>query len=163
MATAQLIRRNLMKKLIILALILLGGTAVNAEKVYKWVDKDGQIHYSNQKPPGEDVETVKIKKAPKVVTKENTEDAEEAQADPETAEEPVDPKAEKEAKEQMAKADAINRKKQCDAARKNLNALNTSTRVATVDEATGARTLMTDEQRVKAFQQANKAIKDFCN
>ena len=149
-----------MNKLFILALIVCGVSAVNAEKVYKWVDEDGQIHYSSQKPDDPNAETVKLRKAPKVVAKKEVE--EEVKAETE-AEEPVDPKAEKEAKKQMAKADAANRKKQCAAARKNLNALNTSTRVATVDEKTGARSMMSDEQRVKAFQQANKAIKEFCN
>lgn len=151
-----------MKKMLIIALVFAGFSVVNAEKVYKWVDENGQIHYSNQKPDTENVETVKLKKAPKIVKKE-TEETNTEVANVTAAEEPVDPEAEKEAKKQMAKADAANRKKQCDAARKNLNALNTSTRVAQVDEATGTRTIMTDEQRVKAFQQANKAIKDFCN
>ncbi|WP_179952234.1 DUF4124 domain-containing protein [Marinicella rhabdoformis] len=149
-----------MKKLFVFALFLTVFCTANAGKVYKWVDENGQIHYSSNKPDDQNVKTVKIRKAPKVVAKKAAE--EDVEVTPE-AEEPVDPEAEKEAKAQMAKVDAANRKKQCETARKNLNALNSSTRVAQVDEETGARTMMTDAQRIKAFQQANKAVRDNCN
>lgn len=149
-----------MTKLFVFALFLTVICTADAGKVYKWVDENGQIHYSSTKPSDENAQTVKIRKAPKVVAKKEMEEEPE---EPAEAEEPVDPEAEKAAKNQMAKADAANRKKQCEAARKNLNALNSSTRVATVDEKTGARIMMTDAQRIKAFQQANKAVKDNCN
>ncbi len=144
----------------LLGLIALSGLAF-AGKVYKWVDENGQTHYSSQKPPGQTAETVKIRKSPKVTQK--VEPEKEAHQSDAPTKEPSDPKAEKEAREQMAKADAANRKKQCETARKNLAALNRSTRIARVDEETGQRTVMTDDERIKAFQQANQAIKENCN
>ena len=33
-------------------------------RVYKWVDGDGQVHYSSKKPPGAEAETVKLKRKP---------------------------------------------------------------------------------------------------
>lgn len=154
--------RNPMNKLLTLTLLMSIGSVVNAAKVYKWVDENGQIHYSSNKPVNQEAETVKLKKGPKIVPKKEVETEAVPGKQGEEIEEPVDPKAEKEAKKQMAKADAANRQKQCDAARKNLAALNASTRVATIDPDTGVRTYMTDDQRVKGFQQANKAIRDNC-
>ena len=40
----------------------LAGTA--AAQVYKWTDKDGKVHYSNQKPPEPEVETKTLKLDP---------------------------------------------------------------------------------------------------
>lgn len=143
-------------------MLLLATFMVSAGKIYKWVDENGQVHYSSQKPVGqEEVETVKVRKGPKIQPK--AEPAEEAAAPAEPAEGEVDPEVAKEAAKQKAKVDAELKQKQCAAARKNLAALNASTRVMQVDEATGERSMMTDDQRAKAFAQANQAIKDNCN
>ena len=40
----------------------LAGTA--AAQVYKWTDKDGKVHYSNQKPPEPEVEAKTLKLDP---------------------------------------------------------------------------------------------------
>ena len=35
----------------VLSVFLLQATAVEAQKLYRWVDKDGKVHYSDQIPP----------------------------------------------------------------------------------------------------------------
>ena len=94
-------------------LLMLCMTPAMAEKIYKWVDENGQIHYSSQKPVGQDAETVKVKKAPKVApAKNNEEDENNADANAaadETAEE--DPEADAAARAALAKADAVNNQK----------------------------------------------------
>lgn len=153
-----------MLKPIALFSLLVFATALQAEKIYKWVDENGQIHYSSKKPPGQEVETVKVRKGPKVAP------APEAQT-PVDPNEPVDPnadpqadaEAEAEARAQLAQADAVNRQRLCDQARQNLAALNASVRVQRIDEQTGETVRMTDEQRVSAMQRANQAIREYCN
>lgn len=36
---------------VILSALLLGATSAEAQKLYRWVDKDGKVHYSDQIPP----------------------------------------------------------------------------------------------------------------
>lgn len=148
-----------MNKMITLLVLMVVLGSAQAGKVYKWVDENGQVHYSSQKPPGQDAETVKIRKGPKVQPPAEEASTETTEA---TDEEAVDEDVAKEAAKQKAQADAALRKKQCEAARKNLAALNRSTRVVQVDEASGKRSVMTDDQRIKAFEMANQSIKDNC-
>jgi hypothetical protein len=151
---------KVMIKPIALLSLLIFASQLQAEKIYKWVDENGQIHYSSKKPPGTEVETMKVSKGPKVTPPA----AEEAPVDPN---EPVDPEADAEAeaqaRAQLAQSDAVNRKRLCDQARNNLNALNTSVRVQRVDEKTGQTVRMTDEQRVTAMKNAQQAVKEYCN
>lgn len=35
-----------------------------AAQVYRWTDKDGKVHYSNQKPPDVEAKTVKVEAGP---------------------------------------------------------------------------------------------------
>jgi hypothetical protein len=141
--------------------LLVFASQLMAEKIYKWVDENGQIHYSSQKPPDQEVETVKVRKGPRVTPPPA---AEETPADPN---EPVDPEAdaeaEAEARAQLAQADAVNRQRLCDQARQNLAALNATVRVQRIDEKTGETVRMTDDQRVAAMQRANQAIREYCN
>lgn len=36
---------------LVLSTLLLGATSAEAQKLYRWVDKDGKVHYSDQIPP----------------------------------------------------------------------------------------------------------------
>ena len=154
-----------MLKPIALFSLLVFASQLQAAKIYKWVDENGQIHYSSQKPPGQEVETVKVRKGPKVAAPEA------AEADPVDPNEPVDPQAseetdaeaEAEARAQLARADAANRQRLCEQARQNLAALNNSVRVQRIDEKTGEAVRMTDDQRVSALARANQAIREYCN
>lgn len=147
-----------MKYFAIWAVLLAMAGGVQAEKIYKWVDEDGQIHYSSQKPPGQETETVKVSRGPKVTateTKDNEQDAKQAQAEQEAA-------ADAQAKAQLAKADAANMKRLCEQARKNLAALNATVRVRKVDEKTGETIRMDDNQRLEAMKNAQKGISEYC-
>ena len=45
-----------------LALILTLGTAANAQEIFRWVDKDGKVHYGDLLPPPADAKNVQTKK-----------------------------------------------------------------------------------------------------
>lgn len=46
----------------ILALSLLLATAANAQEIFRWVDKDGKVHYGDTLPPPAEVKTIQTKK-----------------------------------------------------------------------------------------------------
>ncbi len=158
-----------MFKSIAVAIILLISGQSWAEKIYKWVDENGQIHYSSQKPNDQQAETVKVKKGPKVTPKAEAEpaaaqatDAGQTDAEQTETEAAADAAAEEAARKQLAEADRINNRKQCDLARKNYAALNATVRVTRRD-ANGQVVRMTDDERVNALKTAQQAIKQYCN
>lgn len=147
-----------MKYFAILVLLLGMYINTNAGKIYKWVDENGQIHYSSQKPPGQETETVKVSKGPKVTATETTEtdnDENNAQAEQDAA-------ADAQARAQLAKADAASKKRLCEQARKNLASLNATVRVTKIDEKTGEAVRMNDDQRLEAMKSAQQNIKEYC-
>lgn len=151
------------RQLIILTAVLAFGT-VNAQKIYKWTDENGNVHYSSTKPANDNVETIKLK-PPKVRKKPKQADLKSAESKADEAkdkqEKQPSPKEERQANRQKAAVDAKEQQRECNMARKNLNALSSSTRVATTDE-NGARRMLTDQERVNAFEKANQAIKQNC-
>ena len=148
-----------------LTILLLFTSLAWAEKIYKWVDENGQIHYSSQKPPNQAVETVKVRKGPKVPPPAAA--APDAEAEVPTVAEQLaeqdaqDAADEAAAREQLAAADRVNRRKQCELARQNLAALNATVRV-TRKNAQGEVVRMTDEERVNALKNAQQAIRQYC-
>ena len=152
-----------MIKRCVLLLLMLCMTPAMAEKIYKWVDENGQIHYSSQKPVGQDAQTVTVKKAPKVAPAKNNEENEDSADANAAAEEAAedDPEADAAARAALAKADAVNNKKQCELARKNLAALSATVRV-TKRDANGELVRLTDDQRLAAMKKAQAAIKQYC-
>ncbi len=162
-----------MFKIIILMVVVLFSSQLAAEKIYKWVDEKGQIHYSSQKPVDQEAESIKLKKAPKVKPKAvlgpesqsgetgdvatdatSTETETEEEAEAEAA-------ARAEAVAKLAEADKINNKKQCDLARRNHAALNATVRVLRTNDK-GETVRMNDDERVSALQTAQQAIKQYC-
>lgn len=150
-----------MLRVTIFALLIIFSSQNSAAKIYKWVDENGQIHYSSQKPVDQKAETVNVRKGPKVTPKAATDSAEEDQAVAADDEE-IDEDAQAEAKKQLAASDAVNRKKQCDMARKNYAALNATVRVVRTNE-NGETVRMSDDERVTALATAQKAIDRYCN
>lgn len=156
-----------MYRILIMAMIVMISSQVSAEKIYKWVDEKGQIHYSSTKPVDQQVETVKVKKGPKIKPQ-----AQSTETDPGTdtmnnpegdaaADAEVDAAAEEAARKQLAAADIINNKKQCDLARSNLDALNATVKIARKNEQ-GELVRMTDDERVNAMKTAQQGIKQYC-
>ena len=143
-----------MKKTIVVLLILC-AMPLAAQKIYKWVDENGQVHYSSQKPPGQEAEKLNIRaNAPEPPAQPAEEEGE--QAPEEEAEVDEATKAE------LAKLDKANRQRSCQQARNNLASLQNSYRVAQVDPDTGETVRLSDNQRAAALKQARDNIKEFC-
>ncbi|MCX7544052.1 DUF4124 domain-containing protein [Marinicella gelatinilytica] len=149
-----------MKLSIIFLLCAFSVTAVTATKVYKWVDKDGNIHYSEKKPANQQADTLKIKAAKPAPTPEKSEPV--AKTDPVQDADSETSQQRAEAEKTLAAADKINQQKLCQQAKANRDALNASVRVARIDPETGEQVRMSDEERVNALQQAEQTIKEYC-
>ena len=149
-----------MRLSILLLLCVFSVTAVAATKVYKWVDKDGNIHYSEQKPPNQQADTLQIKENKPTPTPERAQEKPEEGSDESSDEAQAQQRAE--AEKTLAEADKVNRQKLCQQAKANRDALNASVRVSRIDPETGEQVRMNDEERVSALQKAEQAIKDYC-
>ncbi len=149
-----------MRLSILLLLCVFSVTAVAATKVYKWVDKDGNIHYSEQKPPNQQADTLQIKENKPTPAPERAQEKPEEGSDESSDDAQAQQRAE--AEKTLAEADKVNRQKLCQQAKANRDALNASVRVARIDPETGEQVRMNDEERVSALQKAEQAIKDYC-
>lgn len=127
-------------KAIVASAILAGLFALPAgadEWVYRWVDKDGVVQYTQQPPKGLPSEAIKVRKGYSMP-------AEDAQAAPTPAEQ-------EEAK----------RQEYCAGAKKNA-ALLTSNQDINTRDASGTTRLMTAEERKAELERTNKAIDLYC-
>jgi hypothetical protein len=144
-----------MKAILILVLAMTAATAAHAQ-LYKWVDKDGKVTYSDQPPP--DAKASRVNPPPPVA----------APAAPRTAIE-KDKELEKgrtQAREK-AKADeeAAKRTKaveeNCARARANLRTVTEGGRIAKTDEK-GERVILDDEQIAAERVRAEKSVAELC-
>ncbi len=146
--------------LLISAAVLLAaaGMAASADQVYRWVDKDGHVHYSQTPPASTDVnaQTVNITPpAPDPTTLQNEQNL---------AKQLQDQNKQNQDDQQKAQADAQQKaqhQQQCDALRQRLQVLQQSGRVATVD-AQGNKTYVSDDARAKQEQDMQDMIAKQC-
>ena len=129
---------------IIAALLLIGlgatGSA-HAAKMYKWTDENGQIHYSQTKPPSQKADTMHIK---------DSKPAQQEQA-------PGRDEAARSEDEDNPEAKA--RKTNCEIARANLATYQNSDRVKLPD---GTVVEVTDELRASKVKEAQAMIENNC-
>ncbi|KAA3640386.1 MAG: DUF4124 domain-containing protein [Proteobacteria bacterium] len=149
-----------MRLSVILWLCAFSVTALAATKVYKWVDKDGNIHYSEQKPANQQVDTLQIKETKPSPPPQKTMTESEADNSPSADEEQAQQRVA--AEQSLQAADQVNKQKLCQQAKDNRDALNASIRVVRIDPKTGQQVRMNDDERVSALQQAEQAIKEYC-
>lgn len=149
-----------MKKTIVLLMVLFYMSSSLAQKIYKWVDENGQVHYSSKEPLDKKSERMKIKtqKAQSVTTKPESDENEEENDSEKDAEEEVDPKTKKE----LEAMDKKNKKRMCAQAKANLKSLQDSPRVVQKDPKSGEMVRLDDNQRISALKNARKNIKEFC-
>jgi hypothetical protein len=152
-----------------IVLVLLATTSAYCE-VYKWIDPDGTVQYSDQAPPGAVQEqTLGIKSGTSSSAAPATEKAPPKPAGPKTY---IEQDAEfrkrqieaeqKRAKEEKALADAKEREQNCERARASLRALQSGVRTTRTNEK-GEREFLDDNQRQQEIAAAQKATDSWCN
>ncbi|KFZ37344.1 hypothetical protein HR45_09965 [Shewanella mangrovi] len=141
----------LRNSLLVVMLAMLALPIANATTIYKWVDKNGVAHFS-QDPPAEGEQVQQLDAAsmePKKIGTVAPERSEPAAA-PETA-------TSKATVQNAEQAKSI-----CEQATFQLNVLNTHTRLQRTDPATGETVQMTEEERQQQIATQQERIKLFC-
>ena len=152
-----------------IVLVLLATTSAYCE-VYKWIDPDGTVHYSDQAPPGAVQEqTLGIKSGTSGSEAPGTEKAAPKSPGPKTYIEQgaefrkrqVEAEA-KRAKEEKALAEAKEAQQNCERARSSLQSLQTGQRVTVYNEK-GERAYLDDNAREQEIANTQKAVDFWCN
>lgn len=153
-------------KILALILTLFTITQANAKKFYKWVDADGNTHYSETKPQNKPTTQVKVyANTPtgaitKYQTVKDKQDTESQNGEQQTQEQKdVEEYNKKEKQRVQTKQDKAN----CNIAKKNLATLKATTRVRKKDPTTGEYIRMNDNQRIDMMKKAKQAIKKLCH
>lgn len=141
-------------------LALAAGGAAFAGDIYKWVDKDGNVHYGD-KPTGESSERMDIQSKPtdpeRIQTLAQTRAETRVKRDEERA---AAAEAAAEAAEAQARADELERK--CSEARATMQRYVTARRLYREDEA-GEREYLDEQQIQEARQRLEDQINENCN
>ena len=150
-----------MKFFVLIIGLLLINQLDAKQKYYKWIDADGNTHYSEKKPPGQAVDEVKVRASqPKVVNYETDETAEESSEDSELTAEQKEIEAYNKAEKERTLI--AQNKANCVIAKKNLKTLQDTVRVRRRNPATGEYIRMDDTQRMQMMKKAKQNIKDLC-
>ena len=146
--------------LLISAAVLLAaaGMAASADQVYRWVDKDGHVHYSQTPPASTSVNAQAVNitpPAPDPTTLQNEQNL---------AKQLQDQDKQNQDDQKKAQADAQQKEqqqKECDLLQQRLAVLQQSGRVASVD-AQGNKTYVSDDTRAKQEQDLQDQINKTC-
>jgi hypothetical protein len=143
-----------MKRILVLACALAASTAAFGQ-LYKWVDKDGKVTYSDQPPPAQQSKQLNLNTG---VASPPTRSAIERDKEIE--------KGRVEAREKAKVASEKERKSEidqqnCKAARAYLKTVESGVRVSTVDDK-GEQVILDDEQIAAERVKAQKAVDEAC-
>lgn len=155
-----------MNKYLLIFLMLFSTNAFSA--LIKWLDAEGQVHYSDVPPPPN--ANTKILSTTSKASSKSADDftAESAPAAPKTiAEREAELKKEQQAKKEAAdkaakkQADAEAIKAYCDTLKQHLRALQEGIRITEID-ASGNRSFVDNEQRQQRIAKAQQDISTNC-
>lgn len=133
-----------------------------AAEMYRWVDKDGRVHYSDQPPPATIKQQKQMKQrvrpagptpsadTPSYVDKEA--DFRKRQVE----------QAEKQAADQKAQQAAAEKQQNCERSRQHLATLQSGSRIARAN-AQGEREYLDEAQIAQEIREAQQAIAQWCN
>ena len=126
-------------------------------KLYKWVDENGNVTYSQQKPPDAKAQTIDVRgyespaPAPDSTVDELKDREQTQRKDREFAE-----------SENAAQQDRAERmKKNCEIARQNVRILKNASRIKDTNES-GEVYYLDDQQKQSRLQEAEQHVKDYC-
>lgn len=146
----------------LLILLMLASTSTFAA-VSKWVDDQGQVHYSDQPPPPAEAKSETLRSASGTqepasssvdATKTTAEQEADLKKDKAEKQAAADKSAQKKAAEDALKAN-------CAAAQENLRSLQSGVRVMEID-AKGERSYLDDTQRQQRIDKAQQDISNNC-
>ena len=136
----------------------LSGPAV-ASDIYKWVDKDGNVHYGD-KPVGEQSERLAIASKPTDPSRVQAEARARAEARAQATEEELAAAADRPSDEEL-RAEAEERAQKCAESRATMQRFVTSRRLYREDEA-GERVYLDEAETQAARQRVEDQISEYC-
>lgn len=143
-----------MKHLLALAFALAVSTGASAQ-LYKWVDKDGRVSYSDRPPPEQKAQQLNVAPGPPAAPPRSNLERDKA----------LEKTRAGEREKAKVAAEAASRAKQdeeaCERARMALRNLTEGGRFATID-AKGERVLLDEKQIEAETDRARKAVEKFC-
>jgi len=143
-----------MKRILVLACALAASTAAFGQ-LYKWVDKDGKVHYSDQPPPAQQSKQLNLNTGvaspPARSAIERDKEIEKGRVE---AREKAKVASEKERKSEIDQQN-------CKAARAYLKTVESGVRVSTMDDK-GEQVILDDEQIAAERVKAQKAVDEAC-
>jgi len=140
---------------------LLASSSVMAGKVYKWVDKEGNVHYGAQQPEGDGgAQEMKIRVKDPVAEEEPADNSKTENKGNENKEDKVKVSNEKEA-EEIEKKNAEIRKRNCSVAQKRLASINAGGRLYEVNEK-GERQFWDDATTAAKRAEAEANVAEWC-
>lgn len=149
-------------KTAIALLVMLSLPFAAAAEMYRWVDSQGKVHYSDSPPPAGAKSSKTIDTPPPAAPPAG------ASAKPKSWQEKEmdfrqrqSAEAEAQAKKQKEEAQAKEKQQNCENARRNLATFESGARVATTNEK-GERVIMDDAARASAMAEARKAVETWC-
>jgi hypothetical protein len=140
-------------KRIALALIALALAPLAGAQLYKWVDKDGKVHYSDQPPPAQAAKQINVAPGPAPAPSALAKD----KALEKTRAESRDAAKKAEETEKVAKQ----RQEECDRARSYLKGLENGGRFVTFD-AKGERVFLEQDQIDAEIAKARRNADEAC-
>lgn len=166
-----------MTRIVILAVMLAFAASVSAQ-MYRWVDKDGHVHYTSQPPPaGTQSRTVEAPRPVSASPARDSEGKEVGGKEPEAKDAPKGPltpvqqerdfrKRQIEAqkardKEVQAAKEAEAKRENCARARETLASFESGQRISR-SNAQGERYYLDDAAREHETEAARKAVSDWC-
>ena len=149
-----------------IAMAILLATATVAAQVYKWVDKDGKVQYTDTPPPASATKTEakKLDAAPVAAPVAAPAASAPGKSLADRAKDFDKRKTEDAEKQKKAEADQKNaeiKASNCKDAKANLAALESGRPLVRTND-TGEREVMSDEARQADLVKARKAIDEFC-
>ena len=151
----------------VVAVILASFSVAASAELYRWVDENGRVHYSDTPPPP-NAKVEKETKKPQRPTAAPAQGATPGQAPKSYVEKEADfrkrrvEQAEKEAADQKALQEAAEKKRNCDQSRNQLVTLKAGGRVARRN-AQGEPEYMDEKQIAQEISLAEKAVSEWCN
>lgn len=139
------------------ALLVLAPVESSLARLYKWVDDNGNVTYSERKPPGKQAEEIKVRRAP--VSPEQAQEQVESMKDKTDTQQKDRDFARTAASENEKEVEIF--KKNCEIARQNRRVLENSSRIQGKDSS--GNTYFLDSKEIQAkLEQANKQIELYC-
>lgn len=134
------------------------SSLATADQVYRWVDKDGHVHYSQTPPSSTNINAQTMNIAPPPPDPTTLRDEQDLSKELKDKDKQSQ---EQQQKEKAAQAQQEQQQKECDYLQQRLQVLERGARVSTMD-AEGNRTYVSDDDRAKQEQELQDQINKQC-